>query len=102
MKNKKTRNSVGADPKELGIMKQSANALGITNVGTGHKWRLEREMNEVFSGDIARESGGYGPHSLKPLACHHLGIVCCGKSVVCEDSGGQVNRDLEQPDRWRS
>src|SRR5688572_7777716 len=95
-----TTNAVNVDPNKPGAMKQSTSALGITKVGRGHKWRLAREMKDVFSRNIARESssngiewltgdsplgvcqtrrpGTYGPQSVKPLACHHLGWKISG------------------------
>lgn len=53
-------NSVSADPKKCGMTKQNASALGITNVGSGHNWRLAREINDVFSRNIAGESSANG------------------------------------------
>ena len=65
---------VRIDPRNCGNIKQSANALGITNVGMGQKWRVAREMKDVFSANMFVNPGDYGPHSVKPLACHHLEV----------------------------
>ena len=53
-------------------MKQKASTLGMTNVGSGHNWRLMREIGELLSRNMARE-GGTGPwfSTLWATMAHH-------------------------------
>ena len=43
------------DPKSSGTIKQNPSALGITNVGRGHKCRVAREMKVLPSRNMTRE-----------------------------------------------